>query len=92
MTLRYTLLESKNYQYYNTLIQSLKKNGEFSDTMGENEYFVMGDNRNNSTDSRFFGPIQKSDILGKVVIQIRPNENLFQSIWHSLFGRKMLYC
>lgn len=34
-------------------------------TLQENEYFVMGDNRENSLDSRIRGPIQKQDILGK---------------------------
>lgn len=92
MILKYAILESKHYQYYNTLIQELKTNKEFSHTLGKNEYFIMGDNRNNSTDSRFFGPIKKSDILGKVVIQIKPGENLFQSLWNSLFGYKKLYC
>ena len=90
--LRYTMLESKNYQYYNSLIVELKNNGEFSHKMGENEYFVMGDNRNNSTDSRFFGPITKDDIIGKVLIQIKPNESLFKSIWRSLFGTINIYC
>ncbi len=31
-----------------------------------NEYFVMGDNRGDSEDSRYFGPIQGSLIIGKV--------------------------
>lgn len=36
--------------------------------IGEDEIFVMGDNRNDSLDSRFFGPINKKDIFGEVFI------------------------
>jgi signal peptidase I len=34
---------------------------------GKDEYFVLGDNRKNSTDSRVFGPVPRSSILGLVV-------------------------
>lgn len=42
--------------------------------LGENEYFVMGDNRNNSSDSRLeiVGNIKKDDIVGRVVLRIWP--------------------
>lgn len=35
--------------------------------LAPNQFFVMGDNRGNSCDSRTFGPISKSLILGKVL-------------------------
>lgn len=87
--LRYMRLDSVNYQYYNALITELNINGEFSQTLGDEQYFVMGDNRNNSVDSRWFGPVEKDYILGKVVIQIKHGENLFTAIIHSIFNCRL---
>ena len=33
-------------------------------TLADDEYFVIGDNRGDSLDSRFFGPVKKEQILG----------------------------
>lgn len=41
-------------------------------TVGENEYFVMGDNRGNSFDSRNWGPLDKKEITGIVRLRVFP--------------------
>ena len=50
--------------------------GETSDyeeiTLGDDEYFVLGDNRPISKDSRYFGPVKEDEIIGKVIFRLWP--------------------
>lgn len=47
-------------------------------TLGADEYFVLGDNRNNSEDSRFseIGNVNKEDIAGKAWFRISPKSKI----------------
>jgi signal peptidase I len=50
--------------------------GQEEITIPAGQVFVMGDNRNNSTDSRIFGPIEIDEIIGKAWISYWPREHL----------------
>jgi signal peptidase I len=60
---------------FKTLVNN--KEGEALDKIvGPNELFVMGDNRENSYDSRFFGVIKKDSVVGKAWLILFPFKNL----------------
>lgn len=46
--------------------------GNLDVTLGNDEYFVMGDNRSASLDSRSFGPIPRRDIIGRAAFRAWP--------------------
>ncbi|MFA5714526.1 MAG: signal peptidase I [Candidatus Paceibacterota bacterium] len=49
-------------------------------TLKSNEYFVMGDNRNFSSDSRVWGVLPANDITGRVLLRISPLEVLMNTM------------
>jgi signal peptidase I len=45
-------------------------------TVPQGKLFVMGDNRNNSEDSRTFGPVDRSTVVGRAFVRIWPLNHL----------------
>ena len=49
-----------------------KKNDTMTITLAEDEYFMMGDNRKASSDSRVWGPLKEGFIKGETLVRLLP--------------------
>ena len=51
---------------------AMQKESDVETTLDDDEYFVMGDNRLASLDSRVWGPLEKDYIIGKAYLRLLP--------------------
>jgi signal peptidase I len=59
---------NESYLEPGTPTYTYAKAREISFRCGKDECFVLGDNRTNSTDSRAYGPVPRSNVLGMIVL------------------------
>lgn len=59
------------------------KNENFSTELGEDEYFVMGDNRAGSSDSRVWGSLPAKNIIGTPILRLLPLNSM--GVWPGVY-------
>ena len=67
------------------VVRSSHRKAEQTVTLGENEYFVLGDNRDESADSRLWGVLRREYITGRPLLRLfpLPQLGLFPGVWQN---------
>ncbi len=68
-------VEQMSYNEYTNILTNFDENKTY-EYIPEDFYIVLGDNRNNSTDSRTVGLVHKDEIVGKSIFRILPLSSL----------------
>ena len=74
------VIEFKDNQLYRNgkllvedyLQEAMQNNPDCIYTVPENAYYCLGDNRNNSQDSRYYGAFSKQTFCGKLIFYVNP--------------------
>jgi len=75
------ILDENEYLSDESIKEWVYSNNLREETLGDSEYFVLGDNRNGSSDSRKWGTLPSSNINGKVLLRLSLKEPTGQKIY-----------
>ena len=78
-----------NEQYLDQSTITVTNESNFSVTLGTDEYFVLGDNREHSSDSREWGKLPRKNIIGRAWLTVIPLDRfgVQKRIQYSVFDK-----
>ncbi len=68
----YNLAHPNGFALDETYVEDMQKDSFVTQTLGPDEYFVLGDNRDASSDSRVWGILPRDNIVGRAFIRLFP--------------------